>query len=49
MRGNVLGQGSLYRAGAQGKANAENGMNHVVNAKSFCADGSGQEYAVKET
>ena len=47
-RGNELGEGRLHGSGAEGKADAENRMNHMVNAQSFCADGAGQENTVKK-
>ena len=47
-RGNELGEGSLDGTGTERKTDAENRVNHMINTKSFCSDGAGQENPVKK-
>ena len=48
MRGYVLGQGGLDGSGAEGKADGEQGMDHVVEAQPLRAHCPGHENAVKK-
>lgn len=46
--GDKAGQGRLYGAGAQRKADAVNWMHHVVEAQALGTDGAGEKDAVKK-
>lgn len=47
-RGNELGKGSLNGASTKRKADAINGVNHVVKPKSLCSDGAGKKNPIKK-
>lgn len=43
-----MGQGGLDGTGAEGKADAEHRMYHVINAKPLCTYGSGHKDTVEK-
>lgn len=46
--GDILGEGSLDGAGAQGKADSEYRMDHVIDAEAFRTDSPGHENPVEK-